>query len=127
MKAAVLTELNKPLEIQRLPDPAPGPNDAVIRVEASGICRTDWHLWRGDFTWSGLNLTLPAVLGHEFGGTVEATGSAVQGFQPGDRVAIPFNRACGHCTNCYSGHSNPKRPRSARPSRWRRRMTCCVR
>jgi Alcohol dehydrogenase GroES-like domain len=49
---------------------------------------------------------LPVVLGHEFGGTVEAIGPAVQGFQPGDRVAIPFNRGCGRCANCYSGRSN---------------------
>lgn len=106
MKAAVVTQLREPLRIQELPDPAPGPNDAVIRVEACGICRSDWHIWRGDWTLAGVNLPLPFVLGHEFGGTVETTGPAVQGFHPGDRATIPFNHGCGHCANCYTGRSN---------------------
>jgi propanol-preferring alcohol dehydrogenase len=106
MKAAVLTQLGEPLQIQELPGPTPGPNDAVVRVEACGICRSDWHMWRGDWTWAGVNLPLPYVLGHELGGIVEATGAAVQGFHPGDRVTIPFNHGCGHCTNCYGGRSN---------------------
>jgi D-arabinose 1-dehydrogenase-like Zn-dependent alcohol dehydrogenase len=106
MKAAVLTQVGEPLQIRDRPDPEPGPNNAIIRVEACGICRSDWHIWRGDWTWAGVNLPLPFVLGHEFGGTVEATGPGVQGFHPGDRVTIPFNHGCGHCANCYTGRSN---------------------
>ena len=56
MKAAVMTGLRAPLEIQQLPDPAPGPADAVVRVEACGICRSDWHLWQGDWSWAGIEL-----------------------------------------------------------------------
>jgi propanol-preferring alcohol dehydrogenase len=65
MKAAVLTEFGQPLEVRELPDPTPGPNDAVVRVEACGICRSDWHVWQGDWTWLGIGLNLPLVLGHE--------------------------------------------------------------
>jgi len=106
MKAAVMTGLRAPLEIQQLPDPAPGPSDAVVRVEACGICRSDWHIWQGDWSWAGVELPLPFVLGHEFGGTIEAVGPSVQGFRVGDRVTIPFHRGCGRCANCFSGRSN---------------------
>jgi alcohol dehydrogenase len=47
MKAAVMTEFRQPLKIMDLPDPTPGPDSALIRVEACGICRSDWHLWQG--------------------------------------------------------------------------------
>ena len=101
MKAAVMTALNAPLEIQRLPDPTPGPTDAVIGVEACGICRSDWHTWQGDF-----ECDLPRVMGHEFGGVIEAVGADVRGFKVGDRVTIPFHMACGRCVYCYTGQSN---------------------
>lgn len=106
MKAAVITELRRPPVVQELPDPTPGPGDAVIRVEACGVCRSDWHFWQGDWTWVGLEPTLPMVLGHEFGGVVESVGSGVRNFKPGDRVTVPFHLACGHCDYCYSGRSN---------------------
>jgi propanol-preferring alcohol dehydrogenase len=106
MKAAVLTEFGHPLEVRELPDPTPGPNDAVVRVEACGICRSDWHVWQGDWTWIGIGLNLPLVLGHEIGGVIEAVGSDVDGFRPGERVTVPFHMACGRCQYCYSGRSN---------------------
>jgi len=106
MKAAVITELRRPPVVQELPDPTPGPGDAVIRVEACGVCRSDWHFWQGDWTWLGLEPSLPMVLGHEFGGVVEAVGSGVRSFKPGDRVTVPFHLACGRCEYCYSGRSN---------------------
>jgi propanol-preferring alcohol dehydrogenase len=106
MKAAVMTGVGSPLVIKDVPDPVPGPADAVIRVEACGVCRSDWHLWVGDWTWFGVNLTLPLVLGHEFGGTVLEVGPDVHGLKPGDRVAVPFHKACGRCANCYGGRSN---------------------
>ena len=106
MKAAVLTQLKAPLEIREMPDPRPGPTDAVVRVEACGICRSDWHFWQGDWTWLGVQAQLPRIMGHEFGGVVEAVGEQVQGFRPGDRVTVPFHLACGRCQFCYSGRSN---------------------
>ena len=106
MKAAVVTRFREPLEIHDLTDPRPGPSEAVVRVEACGICRSDWHLWQGDWNWVGIELSLPHVLGHEFGGVVEATGTDVRHFKPGDRVTVPFHMACGHCEYCYTGRSN---------------------
>ncbi len=106
MKAAVLTELKKPLEIQEVPDPSPGPNDAIVRVEGCGICRSDWHIWQGDWTWIGIEPELPFIMGHEFGGVVEAIGANVRNFKEGDHVTVPFTMACGCCNDCYSGHSN---------------------
>lgn len=99
MKAAVMTALRAPLEIQSVPDPMPGATDAVIRVEACGICRSDWHTWQGDF-----KCVLPHVMGHEFGGTIEEVGADVQSFKVGDRVTIPFHMACGRCAYCYAGN-----------------------
>jgi D-arabinose 1-dehydrogenase-like Zn-dependent alcohol dehydrogenase len=106
MKAAVLTAYRQPLEIRDIPVPTPGPTGAVVRVEACGICRTDWHLWQEDWTWLDIGLQLPRVPGHEFGGTVQEVGRDVKNFKPGDRVTIPFHLACGRCDLCSTGHSN---------------------
>ena len=106
MKAAVMTKFRAPLEVRELPDPTPGPKDALVRVEGCGICRSDWHLWQGDWKWVGVEVNLPLVMGHEFGGVVEAVGSEVNNFKPGDRVTAPFHMSCGHCEYCYRGRSN---------------------
>jgi D-arabinose 1-dehydrogenase-like Zn-dependent alcohol dehydrogenase len=68
MKAARLVERRKPLELTDLPDPVPGTGEVVIEVEAEGICRTDWHVWNGDWDWVGLTPTLPLVAVHDAGG-----------------------------------------------------------
>ena len=106
MRAAVMTAFRQPLEVRDVPDPQPGDNDAVVRVEACGVCRSDWHLWQEDWSWLGVGLTLPAVPGHEIGGVVEHVGKNVKRFQPGDRVTIPFHLACGACEYCWTGRSN---------------------
>ncbi|WKA46117.1 zinc-dependent alcohol dehydrogenase family protein [Geobacillus zalihae] len=106
MKAARLVELNKPLVIQEIPDPHPGPQDAVIKVQACGVCRSDWHAWKGDWTWVGIQPELPITLGHEFAGTVEQVGREVKNFRVGDRVTAPFHSGCGHCEYCLRGASN---------------------
>ncbi len=97
MKAAVLEAFNAPLVLREVPDPAPGKSGAVIRVEANGICRSDWHAWAEH--WPGF-LDLPHVLGHEMCGTVEAVGSDVTRFAPGDRVIVPFSGGDGTCHWC---------------------------
>jgi len=106
MKAAVLTSFKEPLEIQDLPDPSGGPADAIVRVEACGICRSDWHVWQHHLTWVGIEVELPRVPGHEIGGVVEEVGKDVANFKGGDRVTVPFHLACGKCTYCQSGRSN---------------------
>lgn len=69
MRAAVVREINQPLVVEDVADPTPGPEDVVLKVEASGICRSDWHGWQGDQQWLGVTVEVPAVLGHEFGGS----------------------------------------------------------
>ena len=97
MKAAVLEAFNAPLVLREVPDPAPSKTGAVIRVEANGICRSDWHAWAEH--WPGF-LDLPHVLGHEMCGTVEAVGSDVTRFAPGDRVIVPFSGGDGTSDRC---------------------------
>jgi len=107
MKAAVLEAFNKPLVVHKdWPDPKCGPRDAIVRVEANGICRSDWHVWVGDWAWIGLQPSLPQVIGHEFCGVVEEVGAQVTKFKKGDRVVCPFNFGCGACEFCLSGHQN---------------------
>ena len=83
MKAAVLEAYNAPLAMREVLDPDPGKAGAVIRVEANGICRSDWHAWAGH--WPGF-IELPHVLGHEMCGIVEAVGPEVTQHRPGARV-----------------------------------------
>jgi D-arabinose 1-dehydrogenase-like Zn-dependent alcohol dehydrogenase len=99
VKAARLVEHRRPLELADVPDPVPGTGEVVIEVEAEGICRTDWHVWNGDWDWVGLTPTLPLVMGHELGGTVVAIGPGVSRVHAGDRVTTPFHssRPCCHC------------------------------
>lgn len=106
VKAAVLEAFQKPLTVRDIPDPSPGPDGAVIRVEANGICRSDWHAWMGDWSWVGFQVQLPRVMGHEFAGVVEAVGRDVTRFKPGDRVVVPFSQGDGTCEYCRTGHAN---------------------
>jgi D-arabinose 1-dehydrogenase-like Zn-dependent alcohol dehydrogenase len=104
--AARLVERRKPLELGELPEPAPAAGEVVVQVEAEGICRTDWHVWNGDWDWVGLTPVLPLVMGHELGGTVVAVGAGVSRVRAGDRVTTPFHESCGRCTYCLIGRSN---------------------
>jgi propanol-preferring alcohol dehydrogenase len=69
MKAAVLEKTRKPLALMEIEEPKAVPGSVVLKVEAEGICRTDWHVWNGDWGWVGMSPELPLVMGHEFGGT----------------------------------------------------------
>lgn len=106
MRAAVVKELKKPLVVENVADPTPGADDVVIEVEASGICRSDWHGWQGDQAWLGMVLEPPTILGHEFAGTIVEMGKNVRGFEKGDRVTAPFHSTCGHCELCLQGRPN---------------------
>jgi D-arabinose 1-dehydrogenase-like Zn-dependent alcohol dehydrogenase len=98
--------VRKPIVVKDVPQPPLPPNGAMVRVEANGICRTDWHLWTGDWSWLGIALPMPHVLGHEFCGVVEEVGPEVRQVQKGDRVLVPFSSGEGTCEFCRTGHHN---------------------
>ena len=101
MKAAVVTSLDAPLEIQERPVPEPGEGQVLVRIEACGLCHTDIHAARGDWP---VKPAPPFVPGHEGVGVVTAVGGGVTQHELGDRVAIPWlGHACGHCDHCISG------------------------
>ena len=106
MKAAVFQGTKKPLVVQDVPDPVCAPNGALIRVEANGVCRSDWHAWSGDWHWMGLVAQPGQVLGHELCGVVEEVGKDVKSFKKGDRVVVPFSQGDGTCDYCRNGQSN---------------------
>jgi propanol-preferring alcohol dehydrogenase len=107
MQVARLVEVQRPLVVASQPVPDVGPDDALVRVEACGICRSDWHVWNGDWTWfGGPPQKIPTVLGHEIGGVVEEVGKNVQKLSKGDRVTIPFHQSCGTCSYCLSAAPN---------------------
>lgn len=99
MKAAYYEQFKTPIRLENLPDPEPGPGDALIRVCATGICRSDWHGWQGHDS----DVRLPHVPGHELAGVVEAIGPGVRNWKRGDRVTVPFCVGCGNCPQCQSG------------------------
>ena len=106
MRAATMQGVREPLVVMDLPDPSLEPHGAIVRVEANGVCRSDWHGWVGDWDWIGLRFEYPHVLGHEFCGVVEEVGREVKRFKAGDRVIVPFSQGDGRCEMCLTGHSN---------------------
>ncbi|MEU6067101.1 zinc-dependent alcohol dehydrogenase family protein [Streptomyces sp. NPDC047082] len=99
MKAVVFEQYGEPAEVREVPDPEPAEHGVVVRVEATGLCRSDWHGWMGHDP----DIRLPHVPGHELAGVVEAVGRRVTGRRPGDRVTVPFVCACGSCPSCAAG------------------------
>src|SRR5947208_2010100 len=99
MRAVVYDDFGAEPEIREVADPVPPPGGAVVRVAVTGLCRSDWHAWKGYSS----GIALPHVPGHEFAGTVAAVGSGVTGWRPGDRVTAPFVCACGSCPTCLAG------------------------
>jgi len=100
VRAAVYSEFKKSLEIQYLPDPIARDGGVVVRVKATGLCRSDWHGWMGHDP----DIVLPHVPGHELAGIVEQVGKGVTGWQVDDRVTVPFVCGCGTCSQCDSGN-----------------------
>jgi D-arabinose 1-dehydrogenase-like Zn-dependent alcohol dehydrogenase len=103
MRAAVIEQLNAPMVVTEVAEPVCPADGAIVRVEANGICRTDWALWAGNFWTGGPQLTTPFVLGHEFAGTIEEVGTDVRGWKVGDRVTFPMNPGEGSCELCRAG------------------------
>ena len=99
MRALVFDSFGGPLDVREVPDPGPRPGGVVVRVAASGICRSDWHAWQGHDS----DVVLPHVPGHELAGTVASVGEGVTRWRAGDRVTVPFVNACGTCAQCAAG------------------------
>ncbi|TPN81114.1 zinc-dependent alcohol dehydrogenase family protein [Mesorhizobium sp. CU2] len=102
MKAIVYEAFSGAPTISTVPDPEVTPGGAVIAVGATGVCRSDWHAWVGHDP----SIVLPHVPGHEFAGTVVATGKDVARWAIGDRVTMPFSSGCGHCHQCRTGNQH---------------------
>jgi len=100
MQAASYETFSGPITIQEVRDPVVSPNGVIIEVIATGICRSDWHGWKGHDP----DITLPHVPGHELAGIVRDTGKNVKNWKPGDRVTLPFVCGCGTCDPCISGN-----------------------
>jgi D-arabinose 1-dehydrogenase-like Zn-dependent alcohol dehydrogenase len=99
VRALVFEQFGGPLTVQQVPEPSPAPDGVVVRVGASGICRSDWHAWSGHDP----GVAVPHVPGHELAGTVAAVGARVRNWAVGDRVTVPFVCACGRCAPCREG------------------------
>src|SRR6266508_624939 len=100
MRAARFHAANEPLRLEEVPDPVPGAGEAVVRVEACGICASDLHFILGEMP---LPAPAPVTMGHEAAGVVEALGPGVEGWAPADRVALTAGKGCGACHACREG------------------------
>ena len=100
MRAVIYREFAKRPTIENVPDPTPKSHGVVLRVKATGLCRSDWHGWMGHDP----GIQLPHVPGHEIAGVVEAVGKNVRQWKIGDRVTLPFVCGCGACPQCVSGN-----------------------
>ena len=100
MKAAVLRAAGTPMTIEDVNLDGPRADEVRVRVVASGLCHSDYHVISGDFPSA-----FPIVLGHEASGIIVAVGSDVHGFKPGDAVVTCVSMYCGKCRDCQSGHN----------------------
>jgi S-(hydroxymethyl)glutathione dehydrogenase / alcohol dehydrogenase len=99
MKAAVAYQANAPLQIEDVQISAPAAREVLVKLMASGVCHSDWHILKGE--WG--NALFPAILGHEGAGVVEAVGQEVQRLKPGDHVILSWRTSCGVCEMCQRG------------------------
>ena len=100
MKAAIFARFAAPIAIEEVPDPRVPEDGVVLKVDATGICRSDWHGWMGHDT----DIRLPHVPGHELAGTIVEIGKDIRNFRVGERVTMPFVAGCGHCGPCLAGN-----------------------
>ncbi len=107
MKAAVLHEFKRPLEIEEVDPPRPEAEEILIEVEACGVCHSDLHVADGDWPQLARIVKKPLILGHEIIGRVVEKGRAVQTLGVGDRVGVPWlHWSCGECEFCREGNEN---------------------
>ncbi|MEO8350972.1 MAG: L-threonine 3-dehydrogenase [Chthoniobacteraceae bacterium] len=102
MKALIKSRAEPGLTLGDVPEPECGLNDVLIRVDRTGICGTDLHIYNWD-AWARKTIPVPMVVGHEFVGEVVATGGNVSDFFPGELVSGEGHVVCGRCRNCLAG------------------------
>src|SRR5260370_382985 len=105
MKAIRYDTFGGPLHLVDVPDPTPTPDGVVVRVGASGLCRSDWHGWKGHDP----DVKLPHVPGHELARTVIEAGTNAHKGKTGDRVTGPVSMGCGTCHRCRAGDGGAMR------------------
>jgi len=98
VRGVVAREKDAPVTIEEIVVPDPGPGEALVRVQACGVCHTDLHYREG-----GIGNDYPYLLGHEAAGVVEAVGSGVTEVSPGDFVILNWRAVCGECRACRRG------------------------
>lgn len=102
MKALVKRQAEQGLWLEDVPEPQTGVNDVLIKVDRTGICGTDVHIYEWD-DWARKTIPVPMVVGHEFVGEVVEVGSNVLDFHPGEIVSGEGHVVCGRCRNCLAG------------------------
>src|SRR5712664_1671737 len=102
MKALVKRKSETGLWLEDVPEPKIGINDVLIRIDRTGICGTDIHIYKWD-DWAKKTIPVPMVVGHEFVGEIVEVGSNVKDFRPGEIVSGEGHVVCGHCRNCLAG------------------------
>lgn len=102
MKALVKSKAEPGLTLTDVPEPKIGINDVLIRVDRTGICGTDLHIYKWD-AWAQKTIPVPLVVGHEFVGEIIEVGSNVNDFKPGEIVSGEGHVVCGRCRNCMAG------------------------
>lgn len=100
MRAVYFEKFQQRPVIAHVADPTPTAQGVIVKVEASGVCRSDWHGWMGHDP----DIKLPHVPGHELAGVIVTAGRAVRNWKAGDRVTVPFVAGCQHCAQCYGGN-----------------------
>ncbi len=101
IRAALLTQPHQPFQIETIELAPPQAGEVLVKVAASGICHSDWHVVQGK-----THYPMPIVTGHEGAGIVEAVGAGVSRVQPGDHVTLSFRPDCGDCFYCLQGKPN---------------------
>ena len=109
MKAVVYSGYGATPVLTQVADPACPADGVVIAVGATGVCRSDWHAWKGHDP-----VTLPHIGGHEFAGVVVTAGPEVSRWRAGNRVTVPFACGCGRCEHCLAGDAQVC-PRQTQP------------
>jgi alcohol dehydrogenase len=100
MKAVYYEEFRGKVKVREVPDPMVSSDSVIVKVKATGLCRSDWHGWMGHDP----DIVLPHVPGHELAGIIVEVGSEIKNFKVGDRITVPFVSGCGHCYECNTGN-----------------------